>query len=181
MREALALEGRGGRLKPSSAGAWIIWHRREVKTRRSIYKLYVSPDGAHVRPCLDAVLGLLPSIGMLSCKAGADLHNLLRPDKLVAYFAGRDEAMRAAEALVRALAGAPVHGVPFTAELGGGGLISWGIDPPVSRSGPAASWRGRITRRIADSLIASHQAGVHGRDAVQAAMTQSTDEGIDLW
>lgn len=181
MRHALALEGRGGFLKPSSVGAWILWHRREQKPRHSVHKLYVSPDAAHVRTCLDAVLGLPPAIGMLSCKVGADLHNLLRSDKLVAYFASRDETMRAGNLLVRSLAGTPVHGVPFTAELGAGGLVSWGIDPPLPRAGAAVSWRSRVTLRLAESLAASHREGIRGPRAVRAAMMHVAQRGIDLW
>jgi len=89
-------------------------------------------------------------------KIGADLAGLLRPDKIVAYFPDFDALARAAQILCERLDGLPAHGVPFTAEIGGGGLLSWGMDPPRDEalpwSGPE-SWRIWLANRLARALL----------------------------
>jgi hypothetical protein len=56
------------------------------------------------------------------------------------------------------LAGVAAQGVPFTSEIGGDGLLSWGMDPPQTA---ARSWNGRLswrlwlTHRLARALISA--------------------------
>jgi hypothetical protein len=104
--------------------------------------------------------------------AGADAAGLLRPDKLVAYFPDFDSLAGAAGVLADRLAGIPPHGVPFTAEIGGDGLLSWGVDPPRREGGKARgeeSWRLWLTHRLARALLAvrhmnAAQGGPGGHD-----------------
>jgi hypothetical protein len=147
--------------------AWISWQARSGRARLSaagpMYKLYVSPrtewlgaDGGFL-----AVAAALAEAGAPQFKAGADAAGLLRPDKIVAYFADFEALAGAADLLLRRLDGVPAQGVPFTAEIGGGGLLSWGVDPP--RGGglpwaPQESWRLWLTHRLARAILSARSA-----------------------
>jgi hypothetical protein len=85
-------------------------------------------------------------------KIGTGTMGLLRPHKIVAYFADRDHLVVAARWLEDRLRGTRAHGVPFSAELGGDGLLSWGIDPTGSSCGWGASWRQWITSFLVDRI-----------------------------
>ena len=56
-------------------------------------------------------------------------------------------------AILRELRGCPPHGTPFTADLGGGGLVSWGVDPGAGAGDfrwlEGESWRSLICNRLA--------------------------------
>jgi hypothetical protein len=79
---------------------------------------------------------------------------------------------------VRALQGCSAHGVPFTAELGGDGLLSWGRDPPPdpAHGRQTLSWRTWITWRLAEGLMAS--APVCG-DPCAEALKRIAAAGVD--
>jgi hypothetical protein len=78
-------------------------------------------------------------------------------------------------ALGRSLRGCPAQGVPTTAETGGDGLLSWGVDPPAGDA--AASWRSWVTKRLADSLIARRATPCV--DRVGAALADLRLAGVD--
>jgi hypothetical protein len=109
------------------------------------------PD--RVRPTLHAASRVA---GAFSMKVGRDLYNILRPDKLVLYFASRRGMLQAARRLSRELAGVAAQGVPFTGQLFDSALISWGVDPGGhGHAAPWAgdeSWRARLTQRLASAL-----------------------------
>jgi hypothetical protein len=92
----------------------------------------------------------------VALKVGRGLPGLLRPDKLVVYFAARAPLVRFAKRLARDLAGVPPHGTPFTASLMRNGLLSWGWDPPVGKRDGTLfqpkSWRQRVTEILGRSL-----------------------------
>jgi hypothetical protein len=114
-----------------------------------------------------------------SLKYGGDAQGLLRPDKLVVHFETREAVHVAAARLSPMLAGCPVHGVPFSGELGGDGLLSYGCDPPpgspASRTGQ--SWRAWITRRLAEALANPPEAAEAER--WRAALDHVARAGVD--
>lgn len=138
-------------------------------------KLYVSPAPAALADAFPSIATVLDRMEVRAFKVGRGLGGLLRPDKIVAYFADRGHLAATAAALARALPGCPAQGVPFTAALAEDGLLSWGIDPPPGSE--AASWRAWVTRRIAAALFAARPA--RGEAAVAAARRDLVATGID--
>jgi hypothetical protein len=92
-------------------------------------------------------------------KVGGDLPALLRPDKLVVYFARYGDLTESAARLQATLTGVPAQGVPFSAPLTADGLLSWGIDPAEDMQTfgwkGGESWRAWVTSRLAESLLES--------------------------
>lgn len=165
---------------------WLHWTARQVPQRTRpgpTYKLYVSPKCEGVRDAFQAAAEALAGCGAFSFKAGRDLHGLLRPDKLVAYFQDFESLERAAAELARRLEGCPAQGVPFTAELPGGGLLSWGVDPPLEEqsfgSQMRESWRLWVTNRLAVALLASKASTTAGIEPWQFALERLRLEDID--
>ena len=135
-------------LPPDQSNDWINFHavdRRAYRRGAATFKLYVSPRPENIRDAFEAVVRVLADRGV-DFKIGPDAGGLLRPDKMVAYFASREEIDDVASALRARLAGCPAHGVPFTAGLDDDGLLSWGLDPPESER--ALSWLGRESWRL---------------------------------
>src|SRR6185369_3495174 len=95
-------------------------------------------------------------------KIGADAAGLLRPDKIVLYFADQQSLLQVAGALHARLPGVRAQGVPFSAEITGDGLLSWGMDPPARERVLAwhepESWRLWVARRLALAMIAAQAA-----------------------
>ena len=116
-----------------AAKGWLSWRRAgddlsDMKGS-AVYKLYVSPHPDHAQEALAATTAALLEAEGACFKIGNDLSGLLRPDKLVCYFRSREQMKDAAGLLHDLLDGMPAQGVPFTAELAGEGLLSWGVDP----------------------------------------------------
>jgi hypothetical protein len=128
---------------------------------RTTFKLYVSPHSECVKDAFGEVLAALTVVGTPTFKVGRDVYGLLRPDKIVAYFEEFDHLQDASFELHRRVGGCAVHGVPFTAELAGDGLLSWGIDPPHNQQTPIwidrESWRLWVTNRLATALLAAKE------------------------
>ncbi|MCH5373449.1 MAG: hypothetical protein JJ992_05700, partial [Planctomycetes bacterium] len=123
-------------------------------------KLYVSPRIEALAEAFPNVAHVFLQGDVRSFKIGRGLEGLLRPDKIVAYFEEREHMTAVADALAAALMECPVQGVPFSAEIGGDGLLSWGIDPPAGNA--ATSWRAWVTKRLATSLARHrHTPGNH--------------------
>jgi hypothetical protein len=138
-------------------GEWLCWSAAErwesTDGTRGTCKLYVSPAPAAIREVFAATVAAATAHHALAFKAGAGPYGLLRPDKLVIYFRHRDHLYAAAAALTDALAGAPAHGVPFTAGVTADGMISWAADPPVHAANE--SWRSWLTTQLAAALVAA--------------------------
>jgi hypothetical protein len=157
------LDGPWREASPEESPHWLAWAPRRPARRggaadRPTYKLYVSPRiEALPEVFAQTVAGLAHRGG--SFKVGGDAAGLLRPDKLVLYFGDPEELQAVAAELGRRLAGAPTQGVPFTAEIGGDGLLSWGLDPPAAEPRlpweAAVSWRLWVVRRLAAALVAA--------------------------
>lgn len=136
---------------------WVGWGDEALA-----YKLYVSPMPSVVPEALAISAEVLHELRTPTFKVGGDVHGLLRPDKLVAYFAGFDHLAEAADRLSARLAGLPAHGVPFTAEVSSDGLLSWGLDPPrhdQTLTWSGQSWRLWVVGRLAAALLTARSAG----------------------
>jgi hypothetical protein len=155
--------GRGGRWDGAAAGPWFIWrrggrgHTEPAPAGGAVYKLYASPQPEALGAAGAPLLAALAAAGPFQIKVGAEARGLLRPDKLVAYFSSFERLSAAAEILAERLDGMPVQGVPFTAEIAGDGLLSWGLDPPPAHSAwqRTESWRQRLTLRLARAILAA--------------------------
>lgn len=139
------------------------------------YKLYVSPRPEGLAMAFPIIATLFARMDVRAFKVGRGLEGLLRPDKIVAHFDTRDHLDAVASALGTELAGCPVQGVPFTAEAGADGLLSWGMDPLPG--GDALSWRAWVTKRLAAALVAARSTA--GQDAVTAALRAVEAAGVD--
>lgn len=178
-------------LRAAPAEGWRSWRLRGAPDAPSqpsapTYKLYLSPVPEALPEAFPAVAAALAAARALSFKVGADAAGLLRPDKLVAYFPDFESLAGAAGLLAERLAGTPPHGVPFTAEVGGDGLLSWGMDPPRREGGPGprgeASWRLWLTHRLARALLALRDgdktAATGGEEPWRLALERLRLEGV---
>lgn len=156
---------------------WLCWGTRaRLSWAVSTYKLYVSPEPEAVAESFGAVLEALADARAFQFKVGRDAPGLLRPDKIVAYFHGFEPLARAAEIVEKHLGGVAAQGVPFTSEIGGDGLISWGVDPP--RGEATESWRLWLARRLARSILDARSSGAEG-EPWRFAVERLRLEGVD--
>jgi hypothetical protein len=133
----------------SPSQGWIAWHARERRPRdpnAPTFKLYVSVRPESIRDAFETVVRVFAEAGGVDFKIGENAWGLLRPDKLVAYFATRAELDDVAAALQPRLAACAAHGVPFSTPIDAAGILSWGVDPPDSDR--ALSWLGRESWRL---------------------------------
>ena len=168
---------------------WIAWSPRAGHARpgaRAIHKLYVSPQPESLPQAFAALVDVLARRGHRPFKVGDGASGVLRPDKLVAYFADVEDLQAAAQELAERLPGLAPHGVPFSADAGGDGLLSWGMDPPASERAVAwqepESWRLWLARRLAAALLAARRdAGdlPPHRFAVERLRREGVD--VDCW
>jgi len=161
---------------------WLSWTRRGV-ARPMPYKLYVSPAVEALPDVLPQLADALTAAGARHFTVGPDAAGLLRPDKIVVYMADAEELARVARSLEEALGGAPAHGVPFTAEVAGEGLLSWGGDPPHDAGpvgGGVESWRLSVARRLAESLHAAQVAPLRRLRPADFALARLALDGIDV-
>jgi hypothetical protein len=184
----LDVEGAVGRLGPDwqegvdPDGNWRIWRRRE-RWSGSPFKLYVSPQPGSLPAALRAVAGAAQRHAAIAFKVGATPHGVLRPDKLVVYFAEREALAAAAGEIDGELEGRRAHGVPFTAAIAGDGLLSWGADPPGEAVGGASwlggSWRRWLTDRLAAAITAARRQRAGVEEAAEFALARLRLDGVD--
>jgi hypothetical protein len=159
---------------------WCIWRPRGETPQHAgpVWKVYVSPQPRHLADAVVSALAAATGLPVLSLKYGGDAAGILRPDKLVIHLSHFDAVHQLAARLLQSLDGCPVHGVPFSAELDGNGLISWGCDPPTgsadARIGP--SWRTWVTYLLAEGLTGACPAG---SEPWQAALHRIARAGVD--
>lgn len=184
---ALSLQWDGGLPRDVRTVEWLSFSRRDdpLRTRPDLlpYKLYVSP-AVEALPDVLGVLGqLLTDAGARRFKVGPDAFGLLRPDKIVVYMPDARELGEVARALAQALDGVPPHGVPFTAELAGDGLLSWGGDP-APEAGPVGegveSWRLSVSRRLAEYLATAQRAPLSTLRPYEFALARLALDGVDV-
>jgi hypothetical protein len=141
----------------SGATPWMQWTRRDVGPRDGArHKIYVSPAPDRLAEVLPLVADVCRLMDVPAFKVGATLFGVLRPDKLVVYVQDQAALWRVADELRSALAGVRPHGVPFTAAIDAGGLLSWAMDPagePMFRTmNQAWTWRTAVAERLAISI-----------------------------
>lgn len=175
------------------AASWISWHADGFRGfggngGSRYWKLYLSPCPDELPRVLAAVWGRFHDLGAVSFKVGADAADVLRPDKMVAYFPEKRRLLDAGRELAGALEGIPAQGVPFTSDIeGGNGLLSWGVDRlPASEAPswfPAESWRVRVTHRLAVALVAAVRRKPSPPEPWRFALGRVRLEGIDpaIW
>ncbi|MEO6835977.1 MAG: hypothetical protein ABI231_08735 [Candidatus Tumulicola sp.] len=174
------------RLPPAAGeGGWIAWQSRRVTQNRAAatYKLYVSPACTELRATFAAVVQTGSRSAAFDWKMGNDAYGLLRPDKFVLYFREFSDLQATAAQILENLQHCPAQGVPFTAELVPGGLLSWGIDPPAEEYTVAwlarESWRSRICDRLATALLLAKTSTGTGISPSRFAIERLRLEGID--
>ena len=168
-------------------GVWMAWNSRSVpapdKDLRG-YKLYSSPHPSHLRESFRAWLHAIIEAGAYHFKIGGDVRGLLRADKMVAYFADWTALKESASLIAREIAGCPAQGVPFTAELDAGALLSWGSDPLEEDMVPdwlkRQSWRQWICFRLGSALAIAKREKSSAMPAWQFALQRLRLEGIDV-
>lgn len=160
----------------TSFSGWYSFARTSTRDRfAAVCKLYVSPRPEALAYAFPRIAHEFVRSDVRSFKVGRGIEGLLRPDKIIAYFDDRADMEAAARALERALPRCPAQGVPFTTEIGGNGLLSWGVDPPPgSRS---TSWRAWVTKRLAASL--TERRAVACEDSVEGALADMRVAGVD--
>ncbi len=166
---------------------WLRWKSRNSQRVHQksgpTYKLYISPTCEFIGEAFQTAVKVITTLRVPYFKVGGDVYGLLRPDKLVVYFWDFDELQEASDKLFHNLSGCPTHGVPFTAEIAGGGLLSWGIDPPLDHHLPEwqqqQSWRLWITNHLAANIIAAKAAPSDGIEPWQFAMDRLQLDGVD--
>ncbi len=174
----------------SPSEAWLSWRSRSSRAGESTsaeqgatWKLYVSPAPEALAASFGAVLEALAAGKAAQFKIGAGAAGLLRPDKIVAYFPDFERLAAAAEAVSSRLAGVPAQGVPFTSEIGGDGLLSWGMDPPAAERsawGGRESWRLWLTHRLARALLMARAAATPATpEPWRFALERVRLEGVD--
>jgi hypothetical protein len=174
---------------PLEMDGWLGWRARRRTERAGsperaggpTWKLYVSPRAEALAEGFGDVLAALTAARAAQFKIGRDAGGVLRPDKIVAYFPSWERLAEAADAVLLKLGGAPAQGVPFTAEIGGAGLLSWGVDPPAEeRSAPGGgreSWRVWLVQRLAWALVAAR--GEERVEPWRYALERLRLEGVD--
>lgn len=175
------------RTPATESTGWIAWSptgaRRQPMRERATCKLYVSPALDAVPVAMEALVELLCTRTRAVFKFGADGAGLLRPDKIVVYFDDVETLQAAALELAERLAGVPAHGVPFSAEIAGDGVLSWGMDPP--RSTRVLEWQGYdswrlwLVRRLAAALVAARR-DAHDVEPWRFALARLRWAGVDV-
>jgi hypothetical protein len=165
-----------GRWIASGRSGWLSWRAREAEAREGgpTWKLYVSPAPEALEGAFGGIVEALARGRAARFKIGPDAAGLLRPDKIVAYFPSFERLGEAAGMITERLEGIPAQGVPFTSEIAGDGLLSWGLDPPAA----GESWRFRLVHRLAAALLAARVAGA--AEPWRAALERVRLEGVDV-
>jgi hypothetical protein len=170
---------------------WLSWTARGRRAEplnpgSTTYKRYVSPPPGLLREGFGAVLEALAAARARQFKVGDSAAGLLRPDKIVAYFPDFERLAEAADAVLARLAGVAAQGVPFTSEIGGDGLLSWGVDPPAGERSSLwdgrESWRLWLSHRLARALIDARAAATPAGVAVEPwrfALERVRLDGVD--
>ena len=168
-------------------GAWMSWSKPSRRTpgpTDPIYKLYVSPQPEDLPRTFRELVQVLAGQDHLQFKVGASALGVLRPDKVVVYFESVELLQRAADLLATRLSSVAPQGVPFSAEIAGDGLLSWGMDPP--RSARVLSWQDHdswrlwVVRRLARAIVTAQSEPDGGAAASRYAVERLRLDGVDV-
>jgi hypothetical protein len=160
--------------------SWLVFQRHRRRERViQLCKLYIGLTFEEIAEGLKVIAETLSRHDTLQFKVGADLDGLLRPDKFVAYFPGKDALLAAAQDLLPIVAGRKVHIVPFTAGITPSGALSWGMDPQNTWFGDRVSWRQWICEKLASGLIAARNSNSECIAPSQFALERLRLDGVD--
>ena len=166
---------------------WLAWTSLSIPAPQpgaAGYKLYLSPLPSHLRDAFRIFLPAITANGAHHFKVGSNVRGLLRPDKIVAYFTDLPSLFEAARPITKELSGCPAQGVPFTAELECGALISWGSDPPLQEEVPVwlrrQSWRQWISNRLGSALAVAKREKSAAMPAWRFALERLRLEGVNV-
>lgn len=181
------LSGKWNRIsKKPQRDQWLAWQSRRALAQSKpgpTYKLYVSPACTALREAFQATAAALTNSAAHHFKVGNDVYGLLRSDKMVLYFNHLSDLQETGERIMRELAHCPAHGVPFTSELAGNGLLSWGIDPPAEKHTlpwmEGESWRLWVANRLAAALILARDSGNSDIPPWRFALERLRLEGVE--
>jgi hypothetical protein len=171
------------RVQSQTAAGWLAWQSLQPPSAREpvpVFKLYVSPACSDARAAFQIVAEVLSDSAAFHWKVGGSLFGLLRPDKMVVYFLEFAELQATAARLLEKLDGCTAQGVPFTAGLDAGGLLSWGIDPSAEDCFlQPESWRMRLCNLLAAALVLVKTTEHAGVSPVRFAKERLRLEGVD--
>lgn len=139
----------------STVEGWRSFSSRRVQLIKPNFKLYVSPTFMDMPRAMPIVVHVFESLGVAAFKVGRNLPDVLRPDKIVAYFDTKEHLEIVAKTLTGDLKQVRAQGVPFTAQIDEFGLLSWGRDPAEVPNIPGvqqSSWRAWVVSRLAFAL-----------------------------
>jgi hypothetical protein len=167
----------------SADGWWLRWrsHAHPGGGDRR-HKLYISPHPAALPDAFARTVRLLVESYAPRLKVARTPPGILRPDKLVAYFADAAAMHAAAARLAPALADLPAQGVPFTEALDDRGMLSHGIDPPSesARGRRPVSWRGWVADRLAGALLVASHSDSSAGEPWRFALHRLELAGVDV-
>jgi hypothetical protein len=139
---------------------WIFFSRprlcqaaHSARRRNGKYKVYVSPAVGTFRRAVGASLGASKDCATLKFARTHD--GTLRPDKIVIYTNSFAHTRKVATSVLFEVGDIGAHGVPFTAELGGDGLLSWAMDPTSIELRRFSSWRVWISQMLVRCIVAT--------------------------
>lgn len=169
--------------RKDSSAFWRQWLNSKappILKSGATHKVYVSPGVDAMPQALRSVLESMPGSGASSTKIGRDVRGLLRPDKIVVYFAALADARRYGARISRQLDGQPCQGVPFSCQVGGTAMVSLGVDPPKlpqADDDRSASWRVWVAERLARAVLQARSSSQ--ADPVRAVLAAAAASGID--
>lgn len=171
----------------AESSGWIAWSkqsRRPPRPSSPVFKLYVSPVPDELPQVFAELVHVLAEHETLQFKVGGNALGVLRADKVVAYFDSEESLQRVANTLMSRLESVRPQGVPFSAEIAGDGLLSWGMDPPrnarVLSWQEHDSWRLWVVRRLASAIVTAQCDSASEGSASRFAIERLRLDGVDV-
>jgi hypothetical protein len=167
---------------------WLSWSRIGadknyfITPDKPTFKLYISPAIHDLPIVFDRAIRVLSVSQTLSFKTGSTIQGLLRPDKMVAYFESIEALMETATLLKKEFTGYAPHGVAFTAQVDETGMLSWGVDPPLTdilSVIEAGSWRLKVTDQLALAIMQAQTDKLNLRESIHFIKAKLLSVGIN--
>lgn len=170
---------------PHHRFSWFSWINPNgaYPDEQPVYKLFISPVPEQMPAVLRILFPVLANSEAFSCKAGATVQNLLRPDKLIVYFRHYNDLCCTASALQQKLADCGVQGTPFTCQLDNRGLLSWGLDPasPTEADGEeTGSWRTEVTEQLALAILQAKEGNTSVEQSLPFLKAKLQTAGVNM-
>ncbi len=168
----------------SEKNGWFSWARPPENDTGFIqtHKLFISPLMDDFPAVIAKSIPIINASAAINFKTGSNILGLLRPDKMVVYFMSEALLLQTAALLEKELEGCRVQGVPFSSQLDKNGLLSYGIDPPVSEVLDAiegGSWRTTITDKLALAILHTKRDGLSWQQSLDFIKAFLISDSID--